>query len=90
MAATALAKAMDERAMEEKAIGISGIMDIASNPAKDIGNAEAIELSTFSENVRLNSSDKRSPWRPFFHWGQPPQTVPYPQRNRASITPPPP
>ena len=39
------------KAMEEKATGISGIMDIASNPAKKIGNAEAIDLSIFAENI---------------------------------------
>ena len=49
------------KAMEEKATGISGIMDIVSNPAKKIGNAEAIDLSIFAENIRLNSRDKRSP-----------------------------
>ena len=41
------------KAMEEKATGISGIMDIASNPAKKIGNAGAIDLSIFCEYFPL-------------------------------------
>ena len=53
MAATAVTKAMDEKATEEKAIGVSGNMDFASNPAKNIGNAEAIKLSIFSKNFPL-------------------------------------
>ena len=34
-------------------IDISGSMDIRSNPAKNIGNAEAIKLSIFSEYFPL-------------------------------------
>jgi hypothetical protein len=66
MAATVVAKAMDERVTEETAIDISGSMDCTSNPAKYIGDSEAIKLSIFSEDpISIRVINGLLPRRPF-------------------------